>query len=330
MVIDVKETAYKPASEVQAEAESIHHENWARLESHSNGRDVLSLLEIEGDSRFAILAGPEGFDLSNLGQLSLNPRLSIPDSGDVIALVTEGAFTELLEDNRFIRSLNPSKEPPKVFSEIKYGGGEMMFLPFKYAPIVYVTSWSNLPLDLNYAQQSVYETFHLKEELPDEDIVYYGALSGFNSGLLPRTLQSFVHPASPYLRFYPPFHAISLLILTLSLTIAFSLIFAQWAKDIVTPKEDKAQLKALKTMGLRQGGYLLGIMFQSVFPLLAASLAVLAAYHIFMPIFASIAGFSFYFAWYWYLIYFSPILLTAGFKAIQGSIEFQKQISANQ
>ena len=78
-------------------------------------------------------------------------------------------------------------------------------------------------------------------------------------------------------------------------------------------------------MGLKQGGYLLGALFQSALPLLLSSMIVLAAYHIFMGAFFGFAGFTFYFAWYWYLVYFLPVLLTGAFKAIQGTVEFQRE-----
>ena len=83
-------------------------------------------------------------------------------------------------------------------------------------------------------------------------------------------------------------------------------------------------------MGLKQSGYLLGALFQSALPLLLSSMIVLAAYHIFMGACFGFAGFTFYFAWYWYLVYFLPVLLTGAFKAIQGTVEFQREISANQ
>ena len=330
LVVRGNKTDYKSAEEVLADASSIHHEDWARIEARSDGKNVLSLLNLYGETQFAILTGPAGFDLSCLGKLASNPGLTIPGGGKTLALITERHNPSVLEKNAFLNSLDPEKGKPTVYSDSKYGGVDMGFRPFKTADILYVTSSDNLPASLQYSLEEVYETFHLKDALPDEDVIYYGTLTGYNAGVLSPTLVAFLHPGLPYLRFYPPFHAISMLLLTLSLTIAFSLMFAQWAKDLVTPKEERAELKALKTMGLKQGGYLLGALFQSALPLLLSSMIVLAAYHIFMGAFFGFAGFTFYFAWYWYLVYFLPVLLTGAFKAIQGTVEFQREISANQ
>ncbi len=165
----------------------------------------------------------------------------------------------------------------------------------------------------------------MKQPLTDQDSLYYTNLTFYGGGsLIPEEMANFLYPSRPYSRFYPPFHAISTLILTLSLTVSAFLLFAQWAKDIVVPEKERKERQCLRLMGMSGSRFALGMLFQSALPLLCAASIVLIAYHIFMGIFRAIAGFSFYFGWNAYLCLLLPVLLTACFKLVQGNVEFRK------
>ena len=201
----------------------------------------------------------------------------------------------------------------------------MPFDPLRSEPAIFVMSWNTLPSSFSYTYQTFYLTYDLKRPLSDQESLYYTHLTFYGGGnVLPVEMANFLYPSRPYATFYPPFHAISILILTLSMAVSFFLLFAQWAKDVVSSEKEKKERLSLRLMGLRSPRFTLGLLFQSALPLLCSASIVLTVYHIFMGIFKAASGFSFYFGWTAYVCLFLPILLTVCFKLIEGPLEFRK------
>ena len=79
---------------------------------------------------------------------------------------------------------------------------------------------------------------------------------------------------------------------------------------------------------MRKSTYVLGQLRLKVLPFFLANAGVLALYQIFMAVFKSLAGFSFYFPAWQYAILALPLLILLGFELLKASRDYDSSAAA--
>ncbi len=288
-----------------------------RVERNADKTIRSCLAQIEGERNVYVLVGPEGFDLTCLGFYPASSS-HIPEQGEALILYQSSVALKNIEETNFCKSLSCSQSKVRNIYLKKNSDVEFPFSPLKKADAIFALSENNLPKEVTYKPFSVYLSYHLKGQMSDRDILYYAAKSGYIDGVISKSMTSFIYPGLAYARFYPPMRAVYVLLLALAIIVSITILISLLVKDFVRSKDDKSECETLKIIGFKRRDFLVSSLASSSLPLFSSAITIVGISHVFMAIFKSIAGFSFFYSWPCYLCLLFLIVLSILVKSVQG------------
>lgn len=317
---------------IQDEAESYRPSNWERIAKKADRIEILYLLHtiVYGIADDTVLVGEEGYDLNRLGNMSVYEHRTIPQDGDLLLFIEPGTSINEAMNSVYFGNLLQLEHAP--VAEEKKPIVSQETIPFdpvlRGSRTLGVLSPNTLPEGYEYLQNAVYYTFYLSSPLTDADLNYLGAISGFEPGLLETSANSFIHPARNFLFFYPAYSAIMKIVFLLCVSLSLALLLSEIGKELIRAHREIDEVFSLKSLGMRKSTYVLGQLRLKVLPFFLANVGVIAFYHIFMAVFKSVAGFSFYFPAWQYAILALPLLILLGFELLKASRDYDSSAAA--
>ena len=317
---------------IKEEAENYRPSNWERIAKKADRIEILYLLHTVayGAADDTVLVGEEGYDLNRLGNMSLYEHRTIPQDGDLLLFIEPGTSIGEAMDSVYFGNLLQLEHAPVAEEKKPIVSQETIpFDPvFRGSRTLGVLSPNTLPEGYEYLQNAVYYTFYLSSPLTDADLNYLGAISGFFPNILETSAELFIHPARQYLYFFSAFSAIMQIVFLLCVSLALALLLSEIGKELIRAHCEIDEVFSLKSMGMRKSTYVLGQLRLKVLPFFLANAGVLALYHIFMAVFKSLAGFSFYFPAWQYAILALPLLILLGFELLKASRDYDSSAAA--
>ncbi|MGM9813781.1 MAG: hypothetical protein ACI32C_02635 [Candidatus Enteromonas sp.] len=281
---------------------------WQRIIEISDSREtILCVSDFYYMNAYALIA-PAEFNLNRLGNTKNLPVHEMPSDDHWTILATSSSEADKIGDTSFFQHAPEGVKIDRDFVPSQSEAFPDDLIPFHAAyrgSLLFLIPEGSLPSGQLFSRGSYYSVFHLTEPLNDADLNYFGNISGFSSGIIPNVATDFIHPGTPYLRYYGLFHPIANAIFLLSITIAASLALSQIGKEFIRTRKEKREIFDLKTLGMSATTYAIGNAIIKGSPLVISSLAVYGLYFIFMAIFTKVAGFTFFFPWWGHLIFFA-------------------------
>lgn len=147
----------------------------------------------------------------------------------------------------------------------------------------------------NLTKVSCYFTYHLTQDLKDQEFNRLSTLSGGTSGVVTRQFSSFIHPATSYYHVYIPIHNVVQICLYLCSVILAISFFASLLSDYLKSRDKIEDIHAMKIFGRKEKLFILIENCSLPLTLAFTDVVSLLIYVIFRTIFKSVKGFSFYF-----------------------------------
>ena len=317
---------------IQDEAESYRPSNWERIARKAYRVEILYLLDtiFWDQPENSVLIGEPGYNLNRLGNASLYENQAIPQDGNLLFFINPGTSINDAMNNVYFGNLLQLENPPKAEEKKPISSPDTIpFDPVRKAHnALGILSPNTLPDGYEYLQNAVYYTFYLSSPLTDADLNYLGAISGYTPGILEKSAEFFIHPAKDYLRFFSVFSAIMQIVFLICVSLSLALLLSEIGKELIRAHREIDEVFSLKSMGMRKSTYVLGQLRLKVLPFFLANAGVIALYHIFMAVFKSVAGFSFYFPAWQYAILALPLLILLGFELLKASRDYDSSAAA--
>ena len=317
---------------IKEEAENYRPANWERIVRKAYRVEILYLLDtiVWGIPENSVLIGEPGYNLNRLGNASLYENQAIPQDGNLLFFIDPGTSIGDAMNNVYFGNLLQLENPPKAEEKKPISSPDIIpFDPVRKAHnALGILSPNTLPDGYEYLENTIYYTFFLSSPLTDSDLNYLGAISVYTPGILEKSMEIFIHPAREYLRVFSVFSAIMKIVFLLCVSLALALLLSEIGKELIRAHREIDEVFSLKSLGMRKSTYVLGQLRLKVLPFFLANVGVIAFYHIFMAVFKSVAGFSFYFPAWQYTILALPLLVLLGFELLKASRDYDCSAAA--
>lgn len=317
---------------IKEEAENYRPSNWERIARKAYRVEILYLLDtiVWDIPENSVLIGEPGYNLNRLGNASLYENQAIPQDGNLLFFIDPGTSIGDAMNNVYFGNLLQLENPPKAEEKKPISSPDTIpFEPVRNAHnALGILSPNTLPDGYEYLENTIYYTFFLSSPLTDSDLNYLGAISDYSPGILEKSVELFIHPARGYLRVFSVFSAIMQIVFLICVSLSLALLLSEIGKELIRAHREIDEVFSLKSMGMRKSTYILGQLRLKVLPFFLANAGVLALYHIFMAVFKSLAGFSFYFPAWQYTILALPLLVLLGFELLKASRDYDCSAAA--
>ncbi|MDD7618766.1 MAG: hypothetical protein PUJ43_02800 [Bacillales bacterium] len=317
---------------IKEEAENYRPSNWERIARKAYRVEILYLLDtiVWDQPENSVLIGEPGYNLNRLGNASLYENQAIPQDGNLLFFIDPGTSIGDAMNNVYFGNLIQLENPPKAEEKKPISSPDTIpFDPVKKANnALGVLSPNTLPDGYEYLENTIYYTFFLSSPLTDSDLNYLGAISDYTPGILEKSVELFIHPAREYLRVFSVFSAIMQIVFLICVSLSLALLLSEIGKELIRAHREIDEVFSLKSLGMRKSTYVLGQLRLKVLPFFLANAGFLALYHIFMAVFKSVAGFSFYFPAWQYAILALPLLVLLGFELLKASRDYDSSAAA--
>lgn len=317
---------------IKEEAENYRPSNWERIARKAYRVEILYLLDtiVWDQPENSVLIGEPGYNLNRLGNASLYENQAIPQDGNLLFFIDPGTSIGDAMNNVYFGNLIQLENPPKAEEKKPISSPDTIpFDPVKKANnALGVLSPNTLPDGYEYLENTIYYTFFLSSPLTDSDLNYLGAISDYTPGILEKSVELFIHPAREYLRVFSVFSAIMQIVFLICVSLSLALLLSEIGKELIRAHREIDEVFSLKSLGMRKSTYVLGQLRLKILPFFLANAGFLALYHIFMAVFKSVAGFSFYFPAWQYAILALPLLVLLGFELLKASRDYDSSAAA--
>lgn len=244
---------------------------------------------------------PTNYNLYNLGYLPIDNNYSLIDDGYAF-LITDDSNSNTVD--AYKDYLNEFKIK---FFEIELSKIEInsLTIPFQFRnePLIVLSNSRMYDYNFTISNYRVYYTVHTKHALSDQMLSRLSSLSGKSSGFITPKFDSFIHPEENYLRFYPILSSFVTTLLVTTSILACALIVATLFTDYIKLKDVQNKIYVMKLFGMKETQLFYLVSKSRIFNYLISWFICLLVYFCLNLITGLVSNFTFFFAWYFYLIY---------------------------
>lgn len=252
------------------------------------------------DSNISVLFVKDDFPLKELGSF---PSIFHADENSALMIrepnISVNAVMEYLP---FLNDMDVQEKGSGAFLD-----KDMPFRPFisKQCLVIVNEKYINQVTAENF---TIYCTVESQNHISDALLSKIAKIS-MNTGFIQPLFDSFIHPASDYMRYYglisPITNTLLYLDILLSVTIFVSFAFSKYLWLI----RNREELEFYLLFGMKENTLKGMLTITGGIPYLLSNLITYLAYLIFMWIFSSLNGFTFFFQPYFYVAYFGLVFL---------------------
>lgn len=252
------------------------------------------------DSDISVLFVKDGFPLKELGSF---PSIFHADENSALMINKSSLSVNAVKEHLpFLNEMDIQEKGSGAFSD-----KDMPFRPFvnKQCLVIVNEKYINQVTANHF---TIYCTVESKTYISDALLSKIAKIS-MNTGFIQPLFDSFIHPASDYMRYYglisPITNTLLYLDILLSVTIFISFAFSKYLWLI----RNREELEFYLLFGMKEKKLKAMLTFTGGFPYLLSNLMTYLVYLIFMGIFSSLNGYTFFFHPYFYFAYFGLVLL---------------------
>jgi len=173
---------------------------------------------------------------------------------------------------------------------------------------------------------SFYYTYQLNHDLQDKEINRLSALSNEGTyGVVQSQFQTFVHPSKEYNRRYIPIHSIVTISLYLCSAILYVSFFSGLLADYLKTGDNIKDITRRKVFGRKERQFIMIQCLSLPLSLFASERVSLILYVLFMVIFKTIKGFSFFFSPFFLFLFLAEFLIAFFAESIFAHILYRKK-----
>ena len=171
---------------------------------------------------------------------------------------------------------------------------------------------------------SVYYTYHLNQDLQDNEFNRLSSLGGISAGRIIPIYQTFLHPAKDYYISYIPIKRITRVLIYICSVILLVSLLAGFLTDYLKRSDHKEETRRRKIFGMGKAEFILIQNTSVTFSLLLSAILCLILYVLFMVSFNHVSGFSFYFNPLLLLFFIGEVLFSFVFDSLFSALSYEK------